>query len=226
MKKVRLFSLMLIIILSLSMIASGRARIRAWKVKAHRYSKRILKREITRMWRSGYIPVGLSAVPKERRIFALYVKFKRGGRYKNWSLSWYKSVAAIKRGITRKLKSGWIPMGMSLTRKILYVIYIKKRGNVKAWKLAPAKASFSGVKRVINRYARLGYVPTAISASKSKAFILLLKIPNSTAKGWYLKRYVINRRIFTSGITRRARMGYIPWGFMIRYNRAFVLFIK
>jgi hypothetical protein len=216
-------SLVLILSILTIKISSYAGVVKSWKISRHPSNKVLLRNQITINWKLGFMPVGISVY--SRSIYVLYAKMPNAG-YKNWNLSWYRSVSAIRRGIQSKLSSGWVPMGMSITNKALFVIYIKRSANIKKWRLMRTSATFSGIKRLINTWGKLNYIPTAITASGKYAFVILLKIPNTTARAWRLKRYSTDIKELRESITTDVRSGWIPWGFMLRYGRAFMLYIK
>ncbi len=129
-------------------------------------------------------------------------------------------------GMSRKIKQGYIPVGMSYIGTHLYVLYVKRRGNIRGWRIAPTRPSRSAMNRLIRRQSRYRYFPTGLSGHKRKVWMMFLRIPNSRIRRWAIRVYPINNRIFRSGISRMTSKRWMPWGFMIRYRKAVVLYVK
>lgn len=216
----------IVVVFVLLGVVSGFAKA-YWKIEAHPYDNTKIKAEINAMWDDGYLPVGLS-VDGEETVYILYIN-DSSLPYDNWILRTYDldmSSEKLSKKITDTLDEGWIPMGMSRNSDTLYLIYLKAESGVDAWRIAPSENTYKSIEETIGKWAKEWYIPCGISGWDKNVNTMLLKIPTTTAKSWVLREYKLTTAKVTEGIDKAVDQGWVPWGLMLRWETAFVLYLK
>ncbi len=214
----------IVFVLVFSFGVSAFAGIENWKVAWTRPTKSRLRRMIGRNMNKKWIPVGVSY--RRGKIFVLFIKNRRNTlKIRRWNLSWYRTLPALKRGLTSKIRMGWLPMGFTQGPKKVWVIYIKGRIKTRAWKIVRAY-NLGQFRRKIRINARLGWFPVGVTDTKKAAYILFIRDRSFRGKMWQLKRHSNTTRIFKRQVDRQKRYGWIPWTFTYRKNKVFMFYWK
>lgn len=214
----------IVFVLIFSFAVSAFAKIENWKVSWTRPTKTRLRKMISKNMNKGWIPTGVSY--RKGKIFVLFIKNKRNTLgIRRWNLSWYKTVAALKRGLTSKIKQGYLPMGFTQGPKRVWVIYIQGRIKTRGWRIVRAK-NLKDFRSKIRRFSNIGYFPVGITDTKKAAYILFIRDRSFKGKAWSLKRHSNKTRIFKRQVDNMGKRGWIPWTFTYRNKKVFMFYWK
>jgi len=220
----RLF-LLITIITAFFVASSAFAVTVKWKYTPHSSNPSVLQSQVQNLANQGWTPLGLSY--KDGKAWMLYVG---GGLIKisAWSLNWYsdKDVNALKNGISSKMKQGYYPTGVSYIGDRIYILFIKRRNTGTAWQLVRSSQNLQALRAKIQPYEYQSYIPVGITSNKGYFYALMVKTPGTTSKGWTIDPYSASDSVVKAGINSRITQGYVPWGFMYRHGRVYILYTK
>ena len=111
------------------------------------------------------------------------------------------------------MNDDYLPVGITYTGELFYVLYIQTDSSATAWKLEPAARNLRSVQNAIQPYVNQGYVPVGVTAFEGEYWTLLLKIPETTVEYWMIETYAVGTHA-DRNTNAAIEQDYIPWGLM------------
>ncbi len=219
MKKNIIF-LLIFVILSFN---QSYTRINNWKVEWSKVDYQELKKSISTNLNRGWLPVGLSG--NNNQIFVFYLKADNKIGAGVWSLNWYSSIGALNKGISIKLKKGFMPMGFTAFQGKYWVIYIKGRittNRHRVVRFANLRTGDTTVKNLVNK----GYFPVGITISAGSNLVLMVKDSSANDKMWKIVSHSARMKDFKSALIKEMDKGWIPSTFTYRQFSTYIFYYK
>jgi len=170
-----------------------------------------LSQKIEKDMSGAVTPVGLQFIEGDMEIMCLaYDLFQMEA----WSVDYFSGAEAISNGITDLIQNqGLTPMGIGFNGDQLYVVSIKGNTQITAWQLVESEQDLQDVSNDISPYLDQNYIPVGITLYGNWYYTLLLQVPSTTAKSWYIEGYD-NYESMKNTIQQNIEKTIIPFGYI------------
>lgn len=218
-------TLFIILALTLLFSTTSFAAITEWRVSWTPAEKQKLHDNISQHMNQQWIPVGLSG--RNNQIFILYVKNPNNTLgIRRWSLNWYKNINALRAGLTTRLNNGYLPMGMTYYRNMVWVFYVQGRIRSSGWKIVNAEPNAVELRSKINGLIEMGYFPVDITIVDGQFVILAINDPSARNMTWIIKKHSNKTNLFRSQVTTMVNQRWVPYTFTYHLNNIFIFYFK
>ncbi|MBI4976057.1 MAG: hypothetical protein HZC28_01165 [Spirochaetes bacterium] len=193
--------------------------------KVYPLDSKTLRNDIEEFMKEGYSPVGIEVI-ESGAYEGIYVLFDvdPDKEIKDWRIITYKSTNEAIKGIDAELKKGWIPGDMAWGQRLNYVLYQRFAEKVTEWKLENVKGP-RAFDALLEKYAEKDYLPMGFNWNSvtGEVSVFFLKWPKLEIEEYDITTYN-NINELEADLTKKARDGWSPCGFMIA-NGKFRVFI-
>jgi hypothetical protein len=160
------------------------------------------------------------------QMFVFYIKGDNSIGAGMWSLNWYNDKTTLNKGIEKKLKSGYMPMGFTFYSSKFWVIYIK--GRITTGEYKTLFINQSGLEREINKELKKDYFPVGITSDNASNTngIIFVKDTSADKNKWQLKSHSAYIKTFRKQVINEMKTGWIPFSFIYRGPKTHVFYYK
>lgn len=181
-----------------------------WVLGMFDYNVMELQRDIKSTIDEGYVPVGLE-LAEDGSVFVLY-SFIPSIEVYNWRLHNFRSLDELKDEFSDYLRAGWLPMGFSVSRFGVYVIFIETDNQADGWGAAESAPAMLEITKTMEEYRGSGYQLMGMSEFENTNWFLYVKTTPEIGGRIMPDSYTSSGEDLLDEIDARVTEGGIPWG--------------
>lgn len=198
--------IVLFLIIALPIIAESPS----WVLGMYDYNVMELQRDIKSTIDEGYVPVGLE-LAEDGSVFVLY-SFIPSIEVYNWRLHNFRSLEELEDEFSEYLRAGWLPMGFSVSRFGVYVIFIETDNQADGWGAAESQPAMLEITRTMEEYRGSGYQLMGMSEFEDTNWFLYVRTTPEISGRIQPGTYSSSGEDLLDEIDTRVTEGGIPWG--------------
>lgn len=178
-------------------------------IKSYPAEEKTLKIEISKMWKEGWYPRGVTFDGKDN----LSVVFIKNGTemYKDWLIR-FSSAGAIKQDTIAEIGAGWMPVDITVASGKSIQLFLKPKEVIRVWNNATVTVELMPIVTPTGEYKNSLYVPSGLFLDGGNPVTLKILSPIETSFSFIIRSYPADDASVIKGIEKASAEGLKPWG--------------
>ncbi|OHD54876.1 MAG: hypothetical protein A2Y33_16000 [Spirochaetes bacterium GWF1_51_8] len=195
-------------------------------IKHYQFEEKTLKIEISKMWKEGWYPRGISSDGKNG-VSVMYVKADFP-LYADWLLkvSTTVSPSSIKQETMTDVKNGWMPADMTFAGGKTVYLYLKPKELIRIWDNGPGTAEILTLETKYDTPVSANYAPYALFYQNGKPCAFKFSHSGGDELSWQIKSYTGGDAAMMDDAAKMAASGFQLWGIEKNGTAMTVLYVK
>jgi hypothetical protein len=181
-------------------------------IKSYTAEEKSLKVEITKMWKDGWYPRGLTTDGSDK-ITVLFIK-NGTEMYKDWLIRFSADGTAntIKQDTLAEINAGWMPVDITIASAKAVSLYLKPKEVIRVWDNVTVTVDMMPITAVSGEYKKSFYTPSGLFLQSGNPVMLKILSPVDTSFSYMIRTYPGDEASVQKGIEQASAEGLQPWG--------------
>ena len=196
-----------------------------YQIKNYPFEEKTLKIEISKMWKEGWYPRGISSDGKSQ-VAVLYLKADFP-LYTDWLLrvSSAAAPASLKQAAMNDAKNGWLPADITVAGGKTIYLFLKPKELIRIWEGGNGVPEIFTLEPNPIMPTEADYAPYALFFQNGKPCTFKYTPSGGTELTWQIVIYSGEAECL-EGIDKMVELGYQAWGIEQNGGAMTVLFVK